>query len=92
MKLLKKMRYIFSILLVVSLLFSVTSVVHGFMVFEHHRMRLRILAWRVHRKHWDISYRYGNDCSADQKRNPQELEQAITKAFSDMACAFASFD
>ena len=34
----------------------------------------------VHRKHWDISYRYGNDCPADQKRNPQELEQAITKA------------
>ena len=38
------------------------------------------LTWKVHRKHWDISYRYGNDCPADQKRNPQELEQAITKA------------
>ena len=80
MKLLKKMRYIFSILLVVSLLFSVTPVVHGFMAYEHHRVRFLTLAWRVHRKHWDISYRYGNDCSADQKRNPQELEQAITKA------------
>ena len=80
MKLLKKMRYIFSILLVVSLLFSVTPVVHGFMAYEHHRIRYRDLAWKVHRKHWDISYRYGNDCPADQKRNPQELEQAITKA------------
>ena len=80
MKLLKKMRYIFSILLVVSLLFSVTPIVHGFMAYEHHGVRYRNLAWRVHRKHWDISYRYGNDCSADQKRNPQELEQAITKA------------
>ena len=80
MKLLKKMRYIFSILLIVSLLFSVTPVVHGFMTFEQHRMRLRILAWKVHKKHWDISYRYGDDCSADQKRNPKELEQAITKA------------
>ena len=80
MKLLKKMRYIFSILLVVSLLFSVTPVVHGFMAYEHHRVRYRNLAWRVHRKHWDISYRYGNDCPAAQKRNPQELEQAITKA------------
>ena len=80
MKLLKKMRYIFSILLVVSLLFSVTPVVHGFIAHQQHNVRLRNLAWRVHRKHWDISYRYGNDCPADQKRNPQELEQAITKA------------
>ena len=80
MKLLKKMRYIFSILLVVSLLFSVTPVVHGFMAYQQYNVRYRNLAWRVHRKHWDISYRYGNDCSADQKRNPQELEQAITKA------------
>ena len=81
MKLLKKMRYIFSILLVVSLLFSVTPVVHGFMAYEHHRVRYRNLALKVHRKHWDISYRYGNDCSADQKRNSQELEHAITEAF-----------
>ena len=80
MKLWKKMRYIFSILLVVSLLFSVTPVVHGFIAYEQYGIRLNILPWKVHRKHWDISYRYGNECPADQKRNPQELEQAITKA------------
>ena len=36
MKLLKKMRYIFSILLVASLLFSVTPVVQGFIAYEQY--------------------------------------------------------
>ena len=80
MKLLKKMRYIFSILLVVSLLFSVTPVGHGFIIFEQYNMRFHILAQKLHRKHWDISYRYGNECPAAQTRNPQALEQAISKA------------
>ena len=80
MKLLKKMRYIFSILLVVSLLFSVTPVVHGFIAYEQYGYRLYILAWKVHRKHWDISYRYGCECPEEHTRNPQLLEQAITEA------------
>ena len=80
MKLLKKMRYIFSILLVVSLLFSVTPLVHGFIAYEQYGFRLYILIWKVHRKHWDISYRYGCECPEEHTRNPQELEQAISKA------------
>ena len=76
----EKMRYIFSLLLVVCLLFSVTPVVHGFIALEQYGYRLYTLASKVHRKHWDISYRYGNDCPADQTRNPQLLEEAITKA------------
>ncbi len=80
MKLLKKMRYIFSLLLVASLLFSITPVVHGFIAYEQYGYRLYILAWKVHRKHWDIGYGYGCECPEEHTRNPQLLEEAITKA------------
>ena len=42
--------------------------------------RLYILAWKVHRQHWDIGYGYGNECPEEYTRNPQLLEEAITKA------------
>ena len=51
-----------------------------FIAYEQHMFRLYILAWKLHRKHWDISYRYGNECPAAQTRNAQALEQAISKA------------
>ena len=51
-----------------------------FIAYEQHMVRFYILAQKLHRKHWDISYRYGNECPAAQTRNPQALEQAISKA------------
>ena len=72
------MRYIFSILLVVSLPFSVTPVVHGFIAYEQYGMRYDILMWKVHSDHWNIGYRYASNCPAGETSKDKELEEAIT--------------
>ena len=82
MKLLKKMRYIFSILLVASLLFSITPVVHGFIVLSGglHLDGLKLLILKVHEPQWKIGYRYGPECTPADKQNGKALTEAISAA------------
>ena len=64
------------------LLFSVTPTAHDFVSSEHHVFK----KWRtdlikkVHKDHWDIGYRYGDDCKVDNRPEAKDLEEAITKA------------
>ena len=79
MKLVKKMRYIFSILLVVLLLFSGTPVVHGFIALGQSEgaLPLELLITKVHKPQWKIGYRYHVDCKPSERQNSKELEEAI---------------
>lgn len=79
----EKMRYIFGVLLVVSLLFSVTPVVHGFMTGALRESSdpldvYKVLITKVHKPQWKIGYRYGADCKPSERQNSKELEAAIT--------------
>ena len=64
------------------LLFSATPTAHDFISSEHHVFK----KWRtdlikkVHKDHWDIGYRYGDDCKVDNRPEAKDLEEAITKA------------
>ncbi len=64
------------------LLFSITPTAHDFVSSEHHVFK----KWRtdlikkVHKDHWDIGYRYGDDCKVDNRPEAKDLEEAITKA------------
>ena len=84
MKLLKKMRYIFSILLVVSSLFSITPVVHGFMTIGAQSEggypldKYKFLITKVHEPYWKIGYRYHADCTPAERQNSKALTQAIS--------------
>ncbi len=51
-----------------------------FIAFDQYLTRYHILMRRVHKERWDISYRYGDDCSAEKRSNAKALEQAIGTA------------
>ena len=80
MKLLKKMRYIFSILLIVFPLFSITPVVHGFILlsFGQHLDGLELLILKVHEPQWKIGYRYSAECTPAERQNGKALTEAIS--------------
>ena len=85
MKLLKKMRYIFSILLVVFLLFSGTPVVHtpgahGFIISSLGLQLegLKLLMPHIFKPQWKIGYRYGANCKPSERQHSKNLEKAIT--------------
>ena len=80
MKLLKKMRYIFSILLVVSPLFSITPVAHGFILltFGLQLDGLELLILKVHKPQWKIGYRYHVDCKPAERQNGKALTETIS--------------
>ncbi len=80
MKLLKKMRYIFSILLVVCLFFNATPVGEGFIVasFGLHLDGLELLILKVHEPQWKIGYRYGAECTPEDRQNGEALTEAIS--------------
>ena len=83
MKLLKKIRYIFSILLVMFVLFSVTPVVHGFVPIAAKQEALdlmNLLMKKVHEPQWKIGYRYSAECQPADRENSKELEEAIATA------------
>ncbi|MXY29369.1 hypothetical protein F4Y59_14565 [Candidatus Poribacteria bacterium] len=83
MKVLKKMRYIFGVLLVMPLLFSGTPVVHGFVTTGHSEGAFpldeyKLLITKVHKPQWKIGYRYGADCKPEERQNGKELEDAMS--------------
>ena len=83
MKLLKKMRYIFSMLLVVSLLFSVPPVVHtpevhGFIPMAGPGGVGKFLMPHIFKPQWKIGYRYGGECQPADRQNGELLKEAIS--------------
>ncbi|MDE0426328.1 MAG: ankyrin repeat domain-containing protein [Candidatus Poribacteria bacterium] len=80
MKVLKKMRYIFGVLLVVPLLFSGTPVVHGFATdgFSPHHLEVKVLMPHIFKPQWKIGYRYHIDCKPEERQNGKELEDAMS--------------
>ena len=74
------MRYIFSLLLVVCLLFSAMPVGDGFIAATGGlRLEgLKILITKVHEPEWKIGYRYGVDCKPEDKQNDEALKDAIS--------------
>ena len=85
MKLLKKMRYIFSMLLVVSLLFSVPPVVHtpevhGFIPMAGPGVVGKLLMPHIFKPQWKISYRYGVECQPADRQNGEALKEAISSS------------
>ena len=76
----KKVRYIFSVLLIVSLLFSATPVGDGFIVATGglHLEGLKILITEVHEPEWKIAYRYGAECKPEDRQNGEALKEAIS--------------
>ncbi len=80
MKLFKKMRYIFTILLVGCLLFSVATAAQGFITLDHvYRQRFDIfLIDMVHEPFWTIRYSF-DLCPPVDKETQERHEQLITK-------------
>ena len=74
------MRYIFSLLLVVCLLFSAMPVGDGFIAMSGglHLEGLKILITEVHKPEWKIAYRYGVDCKPEDRQNEEALKAAIS--------------
>lgn len=81
---LKKMRYIFSLLLVVSLLFSVPPVVHtpevhGFIpAAGRSHLETKFLMPHIFKPQWKIGYRYGVECKPADRQNDELLQEAIS--------------
>ncbi len=80
MKLLKKMRYVFSILLVVFLPFSIAPAAQGFISLHHDlgQRQHRILIDMVHEPFWTIHYSF-DLCEPVDKETQGKFEQIITK-------------
>ena len=76
----KKVRYIFSVLLVVYLLFSATPVGDGFipLAFGLNLERFKMLITKVHEPEWKIGYRYGIDWKPEDRQNDEALKDAIS--------------
>ncbi len=78
MKLMKKMRYIFSILLAGCLLFSIPPTVQGFNAWT---LKERdILLDKLDKPQWRIGYNFTVDCPAEFRQQEKQLQEAITKA------------
>ena len=73
----KNMRYIFSVLLVVCLLFSTTPVGDGFITFWPGGLEGNLIV-KVHKPQWKIVYLYGIDCKIEEKQNDEALKEAIS--------------
>ena len=74
----KKVRYIFSVLLIACLLFSATPVGDGFIPFWPNLKGLKLLITKVHAPEWKIGYRYGVDCKPEDRQNDEALKAAIS--------------
>ena len=82
MKKLLKPNIPITLMVIVCLLFSITPTARSFISREHHSIKrwMSDLIKRVHEDHWDIGYRYGDDCQVDSRPKAKDLEEAITKA------------
>ena len=82
MNILKKNNLFFTVVLVGCLCFNVTPVVHGFITMSGGRQldRLKLLMQKVHEPQWIIGYRYGAECTPEERQNGEALEEAMTLA------------
>ena len=82
MNILKKNNLFFTVVLVGCLCFNVTPVVHGFITMSGGRQldSLNILMKKVHEPQWIIGYRYGAECTPEERQNGEALEEAMTLA------------
>ena len=81
MKLLKPPPLYFTLTLTGCLLLSMTPAAQGFMAFEHERGQpVDAMIDKVHEPHWDIAYRYGDDCHLEERGNDAALTAAVTEA------------
>lgn len=70
----------FMLMLVGILCFSIATPARGFMATQQERgVRQNTLIDKVHKQHWNISYKYGGDCQPDEKNNDAALTEAITE-------------
>ena len=79
----EKIRYIFCILLVMFVIFSVIPVVHGFAPIAAKQEALDLmdlLIKKVHEPKWIIGYHYSAECQPADRENSNELEAAIAAA------------
>ena len=81
MKLLKPPPLYFTLTLTGCLLLSMTPAAQGFIAFEHERGQpVDTMIDKVHEPHWDIAYRYGDDCHLEERGNDAALTAAVTEA------------
>ena len=81
MKLLKPPPLYFTLTLAGCLLLSMTPAAQGFITLEHERGQpVDTMIDKVHELHWDIAYRYGDDCPPEERNNAEALTAAVTEA------------
>ena len=73
------------LMLVVSgfLMFSSAITSYGFLSVQQQfgsDFPWNILMKKIHEKHWDIAYAFGEDCPEEIRDNPQKFEEAITES------------
>lgn len=71
-----------TLIVICCLLFSFTPTARTFTSPEHHVLKKwrNNLIKKVHADHWVISYKYGDDCTIENRPAQKDLEAAITKA------------
>ena len=84
MKLLKPPPLYFTLTLTGCLLLSMTPAAQGFIALVHDRGQqpdaIDAMIDKVHEPHWDITYRYGDDCPPEERNNGAALTAAVTEA------------
>ena len=83
MNILKKNTLFFTVVLVGCLCFNVTPVVHGFIPKGNSSVPLseyKTLMQKVHEPQWIIGYRYGAECTPEERQNGAALQEAMTLA------------
>ena len=77
----KTIHLYFTLTLLGCLLLSMPPAAQGFIAFEHERgQRHEIMIDKVHEPHWDIAYRYADDCPPEKRNNGAALTAAVTEA------------
>ena len=81
MKLLKTPPLYFTLTLTGCLLLSMPPAAQGFITLEHEEGRKsNITVAKVHEPHWDIAYKYGDDCPPEARNDDEALTAAVTEA------------
>ena len=63
------------------LLLRMTPAAQGFIALEHERgVRPDTMIDKVHAPHWDIAYKYADDCPPEKRNNGAALTAAVTEA------------
>ena len=77
----KTIHLYFTLTLTGCLLLSMPPAAQGFITLEHERGQpVDTMIDKVHAPHWDIAYRYGDDCLPEERNNDEALTAAVTEA------------